>query len=149
MLNLTRHVSFLGVLVGEEKFAAFRRANVFCFPTFFSSEALPIVLVEAMACSLPVVATRWRGIPSIVDDGQTGFLVEPHDPEAVADRLACLAEDAELRERMGAAGREKFTSVFTLSHHLGRMRNVLLDVSGVTHVEKSERGAETSPILQL
>jgi glycosyltransferase involved in cell wall biosynthesis len=94
---------------------------------------LPVVLLEAMACRLPVVSTRWRGIPSVVDEGQTGFLVEPHDPTAVADRLVCLAKDVKLRERLGAAGRRKFEQEFTIDRHLERMRHVLLDVGGIEH----------------
>jgi glycosyltransferase involved in cell wall biosynthesis len=55
---------------------------VFCFPSFFNSEAFPVVLLEALACGLPIVSTRWRGIPSIVDDGECGLLVEPRDDQA-------------------------------------------------------------------
>jgi glycosyltransferase involved in cell wall biosynthesis len=132
-LNLDDQVTFLGRVIGNEKFAPYRRADVFCFPTYFHCEALPVVLLEAMACRLAVVSTRWRGIPSVVDEGQTGFLVEPHDPAAVADRLVRLAKDAELRERLGAAGRRKFEQEFTIARHLERMRHVLLDVGGIEH----------------
>lgn len=137
-LNLDKQVRFLGMLTGNEKFAAFCRANVFCFPTFLKCEALPIVVLEAMACGMPVVATRWRGIPSAVDEGQTGFLVEPHDPEAVADRLARLADDARLRECMGRAGRAKFEHEFTFPRHASRMRRVLLEVAGMAVDEELE-----------
>lgn len=129
-LGLGDRIRFLGRVIGDEKFASYRRADVFCFPTFFHCEALPVVLLEATACGLPVVATRWRGIPSIVDDGETGFLVETHDPDAVADRLARLALSPELRERMGAAGRKKFVREFTVSRHLEAMRSVFLEVGG-------------------
>lgn len=128
-LNLGGQVRFLGRMIGERRFAPYRRADVFCFPTYFHCEALPVVLLEATACGLPVVATRWRGIPSIVDEGQTGFLVEPHDPEAVADRLARLAHDGELRARMGDAGRRKFEQEYTISRHLEQLRDVFLEVA--------------------
>jgi glycosyltransferase involved in cell wall biosynthesis len=80
-LGLGDRIRFLGRVIGDEKFVSYRRADVFCFPTYFHCEALPVVLLEATACGLPVVATRWRGIPSIVDDGDTGFLVDTHDAE--------------------------------------------------------------------
>ena len=130
--KIDQHVTFLGVLTGAEKFAAFARADVFCMPTFFESENFPVVLVEAMALGLPVVATRWRGIPSLVDEGVTGLLVEPHDAEAVSERLEQLAGDVALRTRLGHAGREKFLRDLTLARHLERMRCVFLDIAGDT-----------------
>jgi glycosyltransferase involved in cell wall biosynthesis len=126
-LNLGGNIRFLGVQIGEEKFASFRRADVFCFPSFFSCETFGVVLIEAMACGLPVVSTRWRGIPSVVDEGRNGFLVEIHDPDAVAERLAALAADAELRERLGRAGRAKFLREYTFPRHAQRMRRMLLE----------------------
>jgi glycosyltransferase involved in cell wall biosynthesis len=145
-LGITAHVHFRGVLVGEQKFACFRQADVFCFPTFFEFESFGIVLLEAMSCSLPVVSTYWSGVPSIVDDGETGFLVQPRDPHAVADRLARLAQDPQLRQQMGAAGRERFLKEFTLSRHLDRMRDVFFDVAGVLPVEKNTNTAEAARI---
>ena len=61
--------------------------------------------IEALASGRPVVATRVGGVPDVVRDGVDGFLVEPGDVDAMADRLASLAGDSELRRRMGEAGR--------------------------------------------
>jgi glycosyltransferase involved in cell wall biosynthesis len=130
-LSLENHVRFLGVLTGKEKLAAFQRADVFCFPSFFQCETFGIVLLEAMACGLPVVSTRWRGIPSIVDDGETGYLVAPHDADSVADRLEHLAIDVELRVRMGRAGRARFEREFTFPRFANRMRRVLLETADI------------------
>ena len=58
-LGLENHVQFLGMLTGDAKFAAYARADVFSMPTFYESEAFPVVLLEAMAYGLPIVATRW------------------------------------------------------------------------------------------
>jgi glycosyltransferase involved in cell wall biosynthesis len=128
-LTLGPQIRFLGVLTGEKKFEAFGRANVFCFPTHLQCETFGLVLLEAMACGLPTVATRWRGIPSIVDEGQTGFLFEPRDFNAMANRLATLAGDPSLRERMGRAGRAKFEREFTFAQHASRMRSALLETA--------------------
>lgn len=127
-LNLNDKVCFLGMMGGAEKFAVFTRSDVFSMPTFYEDESFPLVFIEAMACGLPVVATNWRGIPSAVDDDETGFLVEIHDPTAVADRLARLAGDASLRQEMGRAGRAKFVREYTLSRFIENMRQVFLDV---------------------
>lgn len=131
-LDLGRQIRFLGVQIGEEKFDAFRRADVFCFPSFFSCETFGVVLIEAMACGLSVVSTRWRGIPSVVDEGKVGFLVEPHDPGGVADRLSDLANNPELRERLGRAGRAKFEREYMFHRHANRMRRMLLETAGVS-----------------
>jgi glycosyltransferase involved in cell wall biosynthesis len=147
-LGLGKHVRFLGVMIGEEKFAAYRRADVFCFPTFFNSEAMPVVLVEAMASGLPVVATRWRGIPSVVVEGETGLLVEPHDPDAVADRLAVLAEDIHLRERMGHSARDRFERKYTQARFAAAMRRVFLETAEIPVDEAVEAQIESSITLQ-
>lgn len=135
-LKLEGNVRFLGHLNGPAKLSAFAEADVLCHPTF--NDSFGLVIVEAMACGLPVVATRWCSIPTIVDDGTTGFLVAPHDSEAVAERLACLAIDADARQRMGRAGREKFLREFTINRHLDRMRGVLLEVAEGAREEMRE-----------
>jgi glycosyltransferase involved in cell wall biosynthesis len=129
--GLSNQVFFLGMLTGDAKFAAYHRANVFCFPTFMKCEALPVVLLEAMACGLPIVATRWRGIPSIVDERETGLLVEPRDADALAERLADLACDSRARERMGRGGRAKFEREYTFAKHADRMRRAMLETAGI------------------
>ena len=68
-------------------------------------EGIPVVLMEAMAAGLPVVASRLSGIPELVTDGVSGILVPPGDPAALADALMLLAADPELRRGLGAAGR--------------------------------------------
>jgi glycosyltransferase involved in cell wall biosynthesis len=124
--NLSERVRLTGRLVGEAKWREFRQADVFCFPSHYENEALPLVVIEAMQFALPVVASAWRGIPSLVQDGLTGFLVPPRDPAAVAERVQRLADDATLRPRMGAAGREAYLARFTLEAHLAAMEEALL-----------------------
>jgi glycosyltransferase involved in cell wall biosynthesis len=139
-LRIEDRVRCLGELTSGDKFAAYAEADVLCHPTYF--DTFPLVLLEAMAASLPVVSTFHSGIPSIVDDGETGFLVQPHDAQAVADRLECLAENVELRKQMGLAAREKFLREFTLARHIEHMREVFLDVVGHAHAEEPTRVAE-------
>lgn len=77
-------------------------------------EGLPLGLLEAMACGLPVVATRVTGHVDAVVDGVTGFLTRPGDPEALAVSVARLLDDPELRRRMGRAGSARVEAHFTL-----------------------------------
>jgi len=112
-------VQLTGPLHGDEKWKAYSRADVFCFPTFYSAETFPLVAIEAMMLDLPVVATNWRGLPDIVVDGETGFLVPPKDAKSIAERLEILISDTDLRRTMGAAGRRRYEQNFTV----GKFRN--------------------------
>jgi glycosyltransferase involved in cell wall biosynthesis len=86
--------------------------DVFALPSW--TEGLPLVVLEAMARRRPVVATKVGGTPEVVVDGETGLLVPPRDPEALAAALRRLLEDAELRRRLGDAGyarvRDRFSA---------------------------------------
>jgi glycosyltransferase involved in cell wall biosynthesis len=71
-----------------------------------ANEGTPVVAIEALAACCPVVATRVGGVPDVVSDGEDGFLVSVGDVQALADALARLARDPQLRARMGERGRE-------------------------------------------
>ncbi|MGH3130946.1 MAG: glycosyltransferase, partial [Gaiellaceae bacterium] len=71
------------------------------------NEGTPVSAIEALAVGRPVVATRVGGVPDVVREGEDGFLVEVGDVEGMAERLARLAADPALRERMGRAGRRR------------------------------------------
>jgi glycosyltransferase involved in cell wall biosynthesis len=88
-------------------------------------DAFPTAILEAMAASVPVVATAVGGIPEMVRDSETGVLVEP-PPESrrVAHALAALLADPELRRRLGAGGRSRFTAEFSLDRWVARTRAV-------------------------
>jgi glycosyltransferase involved in cell wall biosynthesis len=79
-----------------------RDVDLFALPT--RGDNLPIAVLEAMALALPVVATRTGGLPELVDDGVTGLLVEPDDPDGLAAAIARLAGDEAARIRFGRAG---------------------------------------------
>ncbi len=124
--GLDGRVEFLGVCTGADKYAAFCSSDVFCYPTYFESETFGIVVVEAMKFALPVVATRWRGVPSIVEEGRTGFLVPVHDAAALADRLEVLVTDEDLAQRMGAHGRQAYLSRYTEDSYRTAMEDALM-----------------------
>jgi glycosyltransferase involved in cell wall biosynthesis len=72
-----------------------------------ASEGTPVTIIEALAAGRAVVATRVGGVPDVVDEGETGFMVRPGDTHALAERLEILARNPERRAAMGAAGRER------------------------------------------
>jgi glycosyltransferase involved in cell wall biosynthesis len=87
--------------------------DVFAGPSQIE-EGLGLVFLEAAACGLPVVATRRGGIPEVVRDGETGLLLtRPDDPSELAEKIISLLDSPELRERLGAAGREWITANFS------------------------------------
>jgi glycosyltransferase involved in cell wall biosynthesis len=89
------------------------RADLFVLSS--TSEGMPISVLEAMAAGLPVVASAVGGLHEIVVDGATGFLVPPSQPQALADALGRLVEDAGLRGRLGAGGRQRAEDDFSLA----------------------------------
>jgi glycosyltransferase involved in cell wall biosynthesis len=117
-------ISFLGVLSGQEKWEQFARVDIFCLPTHHEAETFGVVLLEAMSFGLPVIASRWRGIPSVVQDGVCGFLVPVKDPVALAGRLEQLIRDPELRRTMGQEGRKRYLENFTIERFHDRMKAV-------------------------
>jgi glycosyltransferase involved in cell wall biosynthesis len=102
-LGISRHTLFIGYQHDVGPYYAFFDALL--LPS--ANEGTPVVAIEALASSRPVVATRVGGVPDVVADGIDGFLVEVGDIEAMTDRLAELAADPELRASMGRAGRER------------------------------------------
>ena len=99
----------------------YERADVFALPSW--SEGSPNVVLEAMAAGLPVLATRVGGTPDLVSDGQTGYLVEAGDEDALVERLRQLIRNRDLRERMAAAGREKVKE-FSVQRHREQLLGV-------------------------
>jgi colanic acid/amylovoran biosynthesis glycosyltransferase len=108
-LGLGDIVEFLGLLDADEVLDVYRRSDFFILPSVTAvdgdMEGQGLVLQEAQATGLPVIATLHNGFPEGVVDGETGFLVPERDPAAITQRIITLAGDAPLRQRMGAAAR--------------------------------------------
>jgi glycosyltransferase involved in cell wall biosynthesis len=107
------HVDLAGAHVGADKVSDFQWADVFVLPSRYPPEGQPLVLLEAMAAGLPILSTRHSGIPHTVRADREGLIVEPGDVTAIADALERLMNDADLRERLGRAGRERYQAVYT------------------------------------
>jgi len=112
-LQLDHHVHWHGQLPPAEVVARLQQADVFLLPSL--SEGISNAVLEGMACGLPVVTTRVGGMAEAVTDGAEGFLVPARDEMALADALLALWHWPRLRERMGAAGRERVAREFRLS----------------------------------
>ncbi|WP_257181417.1 glycosyltransferase family 4 protein [Corynebacterium cystitidis] len=96
--------TFTGYMSGAELAQAFASGDVFAFPS--TTETLGLVALESFASGVPVVGARAGGIPFVIDEGETGFLVDPQAPDSVwAERLAQVLNDDGLRRRLGANAR--------------------------------------------
>ena len=97
------------------------------------TEGLGTSLLDAMACSLPIVATTAGGIPEIVEDGETGLLVPPRDHHALARAITQLLGDRSARHRMGLAGFERVKARFTVERMVDETAAVYARVAGTGH----------------
>jgi glycosyltransferase involved in cell wall biosynthesis len=101
--------------------ALYQNADIFVFPCLHGTGQGGAVNIEAMASGLPIVATSVGGIPEIVAEGTTGFLVPPNDPETLAVKLGVLIDDEKLRREMGHLGRQRAESLFSIEGHTKMM----------------------------
>jgi glycosyltransferase involved in cell wall biosynthesis len=101
----------------------YRESDVFLLPT--RAEAFGIAAVEASASGLPVIASTMGGLPDIVEDGVTGFLVPPGDVRALSDALEKVVSSPELRQRMGAAARRRAEARFDARRNAERIIAVI------------------------
>ena len=127
-LNIGNEVNYLGAKYGADKVAALKQADTLVFPTYYPGETFGLVLLEAMEYAMPCISTREGGIPSVVDEGETGFLVPAQDSMALADRMEWLILHPDQGLMMGRKGREKFLREFTLPTFENRMVEILESV---------------------
>ena len=125
---LNERINYIGQLYDEAKQKTFAEADIFAFPTCY--ETFGLVNLEAMQNQLPVVSTLEGGIPDVVENGVTGFLIPTNDAEALAEKLEILINDPDLRSKMGKAGRKKYEKEFTLDIFEQNLNNILHQVTG-------------------
>lgn len=121
-MGIADRVIFDGWRNQDEVRERYRSATVFAMASF--AEGIPVVLMEAMSMEIPVLATRIMGIPELIEDGASGVLVPPADPDALAGGLERLLRDAELRRRLGPAGRKKVLADFDLRANCAALEKI-------------------------
>jgi glycosyltransferase involved in cell wall biosynthesis len=110
-LDMDQHVRFMDAMPQTELATWMRRASVFVLPSV--SEGLGRVVFEAMASGTPVIGSRVGGIPDMVNDGVTGFLVPPGNEEALAEKLRWILEHSEEAKVMGQRSRAMAERIFS------------------------------------
>ena len=113
-LNLKGAVDFVGTVSDAELPSYYAAADVFVFPTVTTIECLGLTFVQAMFAGTPVVATRIAGAPEVIRDGEDGFLVEPGNAGALADRVRHVLElPRDAREAITSRGRERASELYS------------------------------------
>ncbi|MGH7546740.1 MAG: glycosyltransferase family 4 protein [Gemmatimonadales bacterium] len=132
-LGLARRVRLLGALPWDEVEGLYQACDLFVMTSRTEGtdvEGLGMVYLEASLRGKAIVAGRDGGVPDVVQDGETGLLVDPTDPAAIARALDRLLSDAGLRRRMGDAGRRRVLEEFSVERSAERLRQVLADADG-------------------
>jgi glycosyltransferase involved in cell wall biosynthesis len=118
-LELGDTVCFAGAASQERVRGLYRRATVFVLPSVVAAngdrDGLANVLLEAMAAGVPVISTSASAAGEAVSDGVDGFIVAPHDPEALAERIGELLRNPQRRQTMGRAARERVCRDFDIT----------------------------------
>lgn len=110
-LKIEDHVVFAGWVSGEEKVRLLQQAQIYVLPSY--NEGLPVSLLEAMSWQVPVISTHVGGIPELVRDGVDGLLIDAGDQTALSSAIIKLAQNANLRLKMGAAARDQVERNFS------------------------------------
>jgi len=121
--KISENIALLGGLTGDRKWEEFCSADIFCLPTY-ATEAMPVSILEAMMFSLPVVSTRWRGIPDMITEGEEGYLTPVRDAGLLADKLAQLIKDPDERATLGKKARKRYEQFYTIDKHLSEVEKV-------------------------
>jgi len=125
VLGLSDRIEWSGAQPQETVLAAYRAADIFLLASKVAKDGdrdgLPNVLMEAQSQALPCIATALPGIAELIRDGETGLLVPPERPDALAEAIQRLAVDRPLRQRLGTAGQERVRAHFEAEACIGRL----------------------------
>ncbi len=124
-MELQEMVEFPGQLTGNEKWQAYADADIFFFPTHYASEAFPLVLIEALGSGLPVVTTRWRGIPDLLDGCSVAKLCPVRSPAEYADALLAIEGEAREGTDFAVIARSFYEEKYLPSHFLAQIQSLI------------------------
>ena len=119
--GLTEMVEFPGIITGDEKWRRYQSASLFFFPTHYESENFPLVLIEAMGSGLPVVTTRWRGIPEFVGNTPAAAVCAINSPDEYAAAISQLLSSPATLEDLSQKARLHYEENYTLERFVSSM----------------------------
>ena len=127
-LSLDEHVTYLGKKYDEEKYDILKSSYCLIFPTFYSNECFPLVLLEAMMFKLPVISTDEGGICDIIENGHTGLIVEKRNIGQLAEKIGFLIENPDSAIAMGKKAQESLFRCYTLEVFEKRLEYILKNI---------------------
>ncbi len=133
--GLQSNVTFLGPLSQGQMVEEYEKCALLALPS--GQETSPMVIAEAMAVGQPAVATRVGGVPFLIDDGETGFVVDVGDVDSLADRIATILTDDELRRKMGRQAKDKASRNYRRDIVAARVRAVYSEA--ISSYRKTQR----------
>ena len=127
-LGLSEQVKFSGIIDNAKMPSFYESIDIFVMPSVSDGESFGVAAVEAAATGLPVIATRVGGVPEVVIDGTTGYLVERRNVEQLAAAMRKLIDEPALRIKMGKAGRENVEKKYRWENNVRAMENVYREI---------------------
>lgn len=121
-LGIADAITWAGAVGSDRMPEYYRSADIFCLPSF--AEGVPIVLMEAMASSVPVVATRITGIPELIRNEESGLLVTASRVDELADAIGRLVASPQLRESLGSGGRARVVEDYSIARSASELKEV-------------------------
>jgi len=128
VLGLENIIEISGPRYGEEKYLTLHHCDALVFPTYYPFEVFPGVILEAMQCGKAVISTHHGVIEDIIDEGETGMLVQPKNVDQLAERMNNFLSQKDQTKLMGQSGKEKFFREYTLKHFETNMKQMFEQV---------------------
>ena len=113
-LGINNSITFTGKVENDEVVHYLHKMDIFVVPSISESETFGVAAVEASACGLPVIASNIGGLPEVVIDGKTGFLIDPENIDDLTEKLLILINDKMMRKKMGEEGRNYIEANYRL-----------------------------------
>lgn len=131
-LGIENNVDFVGYISQEKQYEIFQNARIFVQHSKIApngdSEGTPVAILEASAAGLPVVSTIHAGIPDVIVNGETGFLVPEGDVNAMAERIKQLLLSEEKTKELGINGKTFIRQNFSLENHINNINTIILNI---------------------
>ncbi len=128
ILGRVKYVEYLGPKYGDSKLQELANSDLLVFPTTYSNECFPVVILEAMRQGVPVISTNEGGIADMVEHGKTGFVIDDVTPEKWANTISAILTDNSLRQSCSVNAYDRFYGNFTIQHFEDRILNILTGI---------------------
>ncbi len=127
--HLKERVNYLGPVYGEKKVQLLKDSDIFVFPSYFSEECFPLVILEAMAAGLPVVASDIGAVSEIISEGENGQIFQPENKVELYEKLHLLINHKDMCDKLGKKGYKLFKKEYNLIAFENRMQHLFVNLN--------------------